>query len=171
MKPLLPPEPRSKIEEAFAGQLKLRRVEAPQREHRFCERKWRFDFAWPEKKIAVEIEGGVRAMGRHQRPEGFSNDIQKYNRAVMLGWRVLRFTGRMVKSGEALSQLEEILAQETEMSQEDIESAQQAEEELYGACEGCGASGAQTALSCDPFGGLCSGCESNNEEEEGGEEE
>ena len=64
----------------------------PEREYRFdAERRWRFDFAWPALKIAVEIEGGVWIRGRHVRPVGYLGDLEKYNRAVVLGWRVLRY--------------------------------------------------------------------------------
>ena len=65
---------------------------APEREYRFGpERRWRFDFAWPSLRIAVEIEGGVWIRGRHVRPVGYLGDLEKYNRAVVLGWRVLRY--------------------------------------------------------------------------------
>lgn len=65
---------------------------APEREYRFdSERRWRFDFAWPSLKIAVEVEGGVWIRGRHVRPVGYLADLEKYNRAVVLGWRVLRY--------------------------------------------------------------------------------
>jgi very-short-patch-repair endonuclease len=57
---------------------------------------WRFDFAFPGYKIAVECEGGVYINGRHNRGKGFSDDLIKYNSAVMLGWRVLRFTPQQV---------------------------------------------------------------------------
>lgn len=70
-------------------------------EHRFCERRWRFDLAHLETKIAVEVEGGIWVQGRHIRPAGFINDIQKYNRATQLGWRVLRFTPQQVRHGAA----------------------------------------------------------------------
>lgn len=53
-------------------------------------RKWRFDYAIPEHKIAVEVEGGVWTQGRHTRPKGFLNDIEKYNTATLMGWRVFR---------------------------------------------------------------------------------
>lgn len=61
------------------------------REHRFHpERRWRFDFAWPEQKLAVEIDGAVYAAGRHTRGSGFRRDAEKLNTAVLLGWRLLR---------------------------------------------------------------------------------
>lgn len=67
-------------------------------EYRFSERKFRFDFAYPEAKVAIEIEGqGPKGLGRHQRPEGFERDLEKYNLAVVLGWRILRFTPSMIR--------------------------------------------------------------------------
>lgn len=63
------------------------------KEHRFYQpRKWRFDYALPRYKIAVEVEGGVWTAGRHIRPQGFLGDIEKYNTATLLGWRVFRTT-------------------------------------------------------------------------------
>lgn len=54
-------------------------------------RKWRFDFALPEKKLAVEIDGGIWTNGRHVRGSGFLKDMEKLNSAVELGWKVLRY--------------------------------------------------------------------------------
>ena len=63
------------------------------KEYRFHpKRKWRFDYAFPAVKLALEVEGGVWTRGRHTRPQGFLNDIEKYNTATLLGWRVLRTT-------------------------------------------------------------------------------
>jgi very-short-patch-repair endonuclease len=72
-------------------------------------RRWRFDRAWPDKMVALEIDGGVWTNGRHSRGVGYTNDCRKLNEAVLLGWRVLRVTGPMVKSGEALDSLIKIL--------------------------------------------------------------
>lgn len=49
-------------------------------------RKWRLDFAIPELKIAIEIEG----RGRHQTIKGVRNDLEKYNTAVEMGWKLFR---------------------------------------------------------------------------------
>jgi len=60
------------------------------------DRKWRFDFAFPKDKIAIEVEGGLFTQGRHTRGRGYIQDMQKYNAATILGWRVLRYgTGQI----------------------------------------------------------------------------
>lgn len=64
----------------------------------FKGRKWRFDFAIPNKKIAIEIEGGVYTNGRHTRPKGYLGDMEKYNAATMCGWKLLRFTPQQMFS-------------------------------------------------------------------------
>lgn len=63
------------------------------KEYRFHpRRKWRFDYAIPAHKIAIEVEGGVWTRGRHTRPKGFLGDMDKYNAAAVMGWRLLRCT-------------------------------------------------------------------------------
>lgn len=65
----------------------------PEREYVFHEtRKWRLDFAWPEQKVAVELEGGIWSRGRHVRPKGFQGDLDKHNALIAAGWRPFRFT-------------------------------------------------------------------------------
>jgi hypothetical protein len=55
-------------------------------------RKWRFDYAVLEHKVAIEVEGGVWTRGRHTRPQGFLCDVEKYNAGTLLGWRIFRVT-------------------------------------------------------------------------------
>ncbi len=55
------------------------------------DRKWRADFAHPGYKIIIEIEGGTFSNGRHVRGKGYLNDMEKYNAAVLQGWRILRY--------------------------------------------------------------------------------
>ena len=71
-------------------------------------RRWRFDYAWPDHKIALEVEGGVFTRGRHTRGKGFLGDIAKYNEATRLGWRVFRCTPQQMKTGEIFDWLKEV---------------------------------------------------------------
>ena len=52
-------------------------------------RKWRFDYAWPDAKLALEIDGGGAQGGRHSRIGGMRKDMEKGNAAIEAGWRVL----------------------------------------------------------------------------------
>lgn len=56
-------------------------------------RKFRFDYAWPIHRVAVEIDGGIwkKGGGAHSHPANIERDIEKGNLAVILGWRVLRY--------------------------------------------------------------------------------
>lgn len=53
-------------------------------------RKWRFDYAFLEEKVALEIEGGIYIGGRHSRGAGMQGDFEKYNEASLLGWRIIK---------------------------------------------------------------------------------
>lgn len=72
-------------------------------------RKWKFDWAWPSKAIALEIEGGIWRGGRHNRPIGFLKDMEKYNAAALLGWRVFRCTTDEFNSGDVFGLLNKAL--------------------------------------------------------------
>ena len=60
-------------------------------------RRWRFDWALPSAMVAVEIDGGAYAQGRHTRGAGFESDCEKGNMALLLGWRVFHFTPGMLR--------------------------------------------------------------------------
>ena len=100
----------SRGEEEFALHCQVKGITV-EREYRFDTngRRWRFDFAIPAKKIAIEIEGGTWIQGRHSRGSGYESDLTKYNRAAVLGWRILRYTPAMVTAGTAINQLEGML--------------------------------------------------------------
>lgn len=95
-------------------------------------RNWAFDHCWPHHKIALEIEGGgfgryvvitqgherrkgksipikpgtaIRFGGRHNTGAGLQADAEKYNRAAILGWLVIRATTTMVRDGDAIRDL------------------------------------------------------------------
>jgi very-short-patch-repair endonuclease len=100
----------SDLERAFAFQVKAHGLPEPEREYRFLPpRRWRFDFAWPDARVAVEVEGGAFVQGRHTRGIHFERDAEKYSRAAIEGWCVIRATGNHVDSGEAILWLKEAL--------------------------------------------------------------
>ena len=104
---------REALGDTFALQILTHFLPTPIREYCFHpKRDWRFDFAWPERMLAAEVEGGEWVQGRHQRPGGFRRDTEKYNAALALGWRVLRFTGSQVKDGSAIKTLHEVMGDE-----------------------------------------------------------
>ena len=104
------PSANSALEEAFAQQIAAMGLPKPHREFLFHpERKWRMDFAWPEFGVAVEIEGGIWKNGRHTRPRGFLGDVEKYNAATTIGWKVLRFTGKDIRDGGAVKKTSDLL--------------------------------------------------------------
>lgn len=100
MKIKMPP-PESPLVAKFRFQLRAAGIGNYVTEFRFHPtRMWRFDLAWIEQKLAVEIEGGIWTGGRHTRGGGFSGDCEKYNEAVLNGWKILRFHSGMIDNGD-----------------------------------------------------------------------
>ena len=90
-------------EEEHRNNIKLA---CPEREHRFHPtRRWRFDFAWPQVMVAVEIDGAIFANGRHAVGAGIAADADKYNAAIALGWKVLRFTETQLRRPDKVFEL------------------------------------------------------------------
>lgn len=94
----------SNLERAFLTRWRQLAPDAPEpeREWMFAAgigRRWRFDFAWPDAKVAVEIDGGQWAPhgGRHNT----DRDRDKMNHAAVLGWRVMRFSASMLRDDPA----------------------------------------------------------------------
>ena len=91
-------------------QIKAMGLPAPEQEYRFHDtRRWRADLCWPDEKLIVEIEGGAYVRGRHTRGKGFEADIIKYNTAVLMGYRLLRFTPGQIKNGIAVEMIDRAL--------------------------------------------------------------
>lgn len=94
---------KSDAEIRMMNQIKDMNLPEPETEFQFTdERKWRFDFAWYQLMLAVEVEGGVWNRGRHVRPKGFEDDCEKYNQAALWGWVVIRVTTSMINDGRAI---------------------------------------------------------------------
>ena len=118
----------SDLEDRFEFQIRAFKLTTPEREYRFAAhavggpgkglrtrldeaglKDWKMDFAWPDIKLAVEIEGGVWIGGRHNRGAGMIGDMRKYNAATLMGWKVLRFDGSAVKSGAAINMVRPLI--------------------------------------------------------------
>lgn len=95
----------SGIEVLFAQQIDLLQVPAPKRNYLFMPgRKLELDFAWPERMIAVEVQGMVhRIKGR------FNDDMEKRALALLAGWRILEIGGREIRSGKAATWIQQLM--------------------------------------------------------------
>ena len=105
----------SQLEQSFSYYAKLAKLPAWEPEYRFAAHRvglgpglrerlavaglkdWRFDFAWVDEEVFVELQGGVWTQGKHSRGVGYTNDLEKQNAATLLGWRGLFFTSDMLK--------------------------------------------------------------------------
>ena len=92
----------SDLEDILALQIKREGLLIPERGYRFHRhRKWQFDFAYPDRKLAFEVEGGIwrRGGGAHSSGLAILRDIEKYNTATLMGWRVFRIHSEMILRG------------------------------------------------------------------------
>ena len=79
-------------------------VLTPVREWRVCStRRWAWDFAWPEHKVALEVNGGIWIRGKHSRGKGQVNDFEKWSMGALLGWRVLHTTPDRLETSKTLA--------------------------------------------------------------------
>jgi very-short-patch-repair endonuclease len=100
---------KSELEDALACQLDIAGLKY-RRQHRFHpKRRWLLDFAFPRKKVSIEVEGGIWTGGRHTRGDGFEKDCEKQNTAVCMGWKYLRVTDRHIREGTALKWVLELV--------------------------------------------------------------
>jgi very-short-patch-repair endonuclease len=110
---------KSQLEERFlaAWRFQFPQLPAPTMQHKFHPRRlWRFDFSWPDSKLAVEIDGGSFVRGGHSRGAGQAKDFEKHNAAVQMGWRLLRFnTKQMDDVSEVVDFVAEVLCDAKEV--------------------------------------------------------
>lgn len=101
----------SELEDALFNQIRLVGLPEPEREFKAIpNRRFRFDFAWVEQKLLVEVQGGIyQYHPSHTSAGKIRRDCEKLNLAVLQGYRVLHFTPDMVQNGEAINMIEEAL--------------------------------------------------------------
>jgi len=85
-------------------------IKHPVAEYKFhATRKWRFDYAWVDQKLALEVEGGIWTRGRHIRSSGYIADMEKYNTASYDGWKVIRVEPSKLSTFETIKILKKCL--------------------------------------------------------------
>lgn len=95
----------SKLERRFDQKLLEADLPPAQKNWFFMDdRDFELDRAWPQQKVAVEIQGMAhRIKGKWKR------DIEKRALAMLAGWRVLEVDGATIKDGRAIAWLKELL--------------------------------------------------------------
>ena len=99
----------SALEDTLAFQLDALGIPYTREYKALPTRKFRWDFAFRDERVLVEVQGGTFNGGAHGRGVGIHRDYEKGNLAQMAGWRVLQFDSKMVKSGEAVEVIRKAL--------------------------------------------------------------
>lgn len=91
------------------GQLKLqlladKRKDFVQQYQPLPPRKWTLDFAFPDLKLAIEVQGMV-----HRIKDKFRRDIEKRAELMLSGWKVLEVDGESIRDGRALDWVRRLL--------------------------------------------------------------
>lgn len=81
----------------------MKSEQTPRKDGKPIPKMWEFDFAWPEFKLIVEINGGVwrPGGGAHSHPIDITRNMTKQNDAALAGFVVLQFTPDEVKHKDA----------------------------------------------------------------------
>lgn len=99
---------RSHLEQRF--ELVIRDYQLPEPIREFNFHGFRFDFAWPVIKLALEIDGGTfMKQGGHACGVRYQKDCTKNNIAQLNGWAVLRADSKMVNEPEFAEHVKEMI--------------------------------------------------------------
>lgn len=107
---------RESLELEMLQQIRAARVaDTMQQQYQWHEsRRWRADFAWPDRRVLLEVHGATWVMGRHNRGTGYAEDRRKANEAQLRGWTYIEATAEHVRSGQALEWIRRAHAQQAE---------------------------------------------------------
>lgn len=95
----------------FPTLCKVHGIPEPQCEFRFLkDRKFRFDYAWPEAMLAIEKNGAIWKKGGHSSGLGLLRDYEKLNLGQLAGWTILQYTPQQLTSEATLKTLKTVLA-------------------------------------------------------------
>lgn len=101
----------SELEERFAFQIRTYNLPEPKRQYKFhASRKFLADFAWPEFRLIVEINGGTwMTKSGHNTGKGILRDYEKSNAAQLMGYTYLQFTGKELDDLTAVETVKEFI--------------------------------------------------------------
>lgn len=104
----------SEIELTLANRLNRAGLPPGVPQFRFVDgRQFRFDRAWPDRMVAVEVQGGIWSQNGHGRGSIIARDCAKLSLAAALGWRVLPLTKEMIEDGQAVDLIAQALVVRT----------------------------------------------------------
>lgn len=95
----------------FRALLKRGKVALPVPEYRFHPvRKWRLDYAWPDQRLGLEVQGGLFIKGGHSTGAGIAKDHDKYNAMAVMGWRLLQVQPKYLETPGTVALIRDALA-------------------------------------------------------------
>ncbi len=108
---------REKLERLLWQAIDWARLPLPVLQYRWAlseGRQYRADGAYPDAHVLLEVQGGIWATnpGRHNRGSGYERDCERDNLAALMGWKLLRFTERMIKDGTAVKTIARALGRD-----------------------------------------------------------
>lgn len=96
-------ETKIRVEDVLAAALEKAYGRKPEIEYQFHPtRRWRFDIAFVDQRLAVEVDGKFHASLSANR-----KDAEKHNAALEAGWRVLRYPASAVLTKKRLPRIVE----------------------------------------------------------------
>lgn len=99
-------------ERTFRSWCAIQGLPRPEPEYRIlADRKFRWDWAWPAAKVAIEQQGGVWTRGAHGRGTGIVRDYEKMNLAVVAGWRVLQVQPKDLMTTQTADWLRQLMTE------------------------------------------------------------
>lgn len=111
----------SHLEDTLAAHIKLLGLPEPIREYvAIPGRRFRWDFAWPNFRLLLEVQGGTWGKGAHSGGVGASRDCEKGNLATCAGWRTLAVTTDQIRKGQAVRFLQAFFNDEPNLGDADM---------------------------------------------------
>jgi hypothetical protein len=83
----------------------IRGLPTPETEYKFAapDRKFAFDFAWPDSRVALESVGGIWQRGGHSGGAYQLRDMEKFNLGVVRQWRILQVPPSQLCTDETIA--------------------------------------------------------------------